>query len=176
MQYETEHLFSFQRKISSREKVEQLNNFSHVVIWSEIMPSVMVTWHVSKRSKTTVPINSICAEIDCLQIKRTYLSSNWLVGIIRGINVHYLSWIHLTLIPTCTSQIHSCDWHWAEAPPLPPHHTVTGQAERRSSMSWRGSCVYSLFYSLLRWMNPRVKEATKKPSGSLKSLDVAPVQ
>lgn len=106
--------------------------------------------------------------------KKNLLSSNWLVGKIKGgINVHYLSWIHLTLIQTCTSQIHSCDWHWAEGPPQP---TVTGQAERRSSMSWRGSGVYSLFYSLLLWMNPRVKEASKKMSGSLKSRDVAPAQ
>lgn len=58
----------------------------------------------------------------------------------------------------------------------PPQPTVTGQAERRSSVSWRGSCVYSLFYSLLLWMNPRVKEASKKMSGSLKSRDVAPAQ
>lgn len=129
---------------------------------------------IVKLSKTTVPIKSICEEIDRLQIKRTYLSSKWLVGIVKGgTNVHYHSWIHLTSIQNCPSQIHSCDWHWAEgAPPS----TVTGQAERRSWMSWRGSCVYSLFYSLLLWMNPRVKEASKKMSGSLKSLDVAPAQ
>lgn len=86
--------------------------------------------------------------------------------------------LNLSLIQTCVSKIHGCDWHRAEGTPCcnSTPSTVTSRAEPRSSMSWRGSCVSSFFQSLQLWMNPRVKEASKQISGSLKGLDMVPAQ
>lgn len=86
--------------------------------------------------------------------------------------------LNLSLIPTCNSKIHGCDRHWAEGTPCrnSAPSTVASRAEPRSWMSWRGSCVSSFSQSLQLWMNPRVKEASKQISGSLKGLDMAPAQ
>lgn len=130
---------------------------------------------IVKLSKTTVPINSICEEILSTDkknlLKFKVVSGNNQRGDKCPLSQLNPSDFDLNLYFPDPQLWLALSWR-----PPPPQHTVTGQAERRSSMSWRGSCVYSLFYSLLLWMNPRVKEASKKMSGSLKSLDVAPVQ